>query len=86
MQILIKCTIVSFFLLISLLCGCLTEDETDNFTEEKQKVLLKFDGYQWSWYCWSIENNFTLWGEHITNIEKIGDYCYNVAQGIAGIK
>lgn len=42
--------------------------------EDKGKILDRFNGYNWSWNCWSIKNNFTLWKEHITKIEKIGDY------------
>jgi len=41
----------------------------------KEKILDRFDGYNWSWRCFNVELvTFTLWKEHITNIEKIGDY------------
>ena len=41
---------------------------------EKEEVLNRFDGYEWNWNCFIEEIKFTLWEDHITNIEKIGNY------------
>jgi hypothetical protein len=45
-----------------------------NLTEDGIKIYNKFNGYQWSWYCWKHEIKFTLWREHITKIEKTGSF------------
>lgn len=44
------------------------------FTETEKNIFNRFDGYDWSWYCWQHEIKFTLWREHITKIEKTGSY------------
>jgi hypothetical protein len=50
-------------------------EKSINDDKEKEKILDKFDGYQWNWSCFNIvEINFTLWKEHITKIEKRENY------------
>jgi hypothetical protein len=52
-----------------LLSGCSITN-----TEEREEVIQKFDGHNWSWNCWEEEINFTLWREYMTKVEKQGNY------------
>ncbi|MEM2138367.1 MAG: hypothetical protein QW568_04730 [Candidatus Anstonellaceae archaeon] len=56
-----------------LLAGCLAQPFPIGGSEAEQ-VRARFDGYDWSWQCWSEEVKFTLWKEHISKVEKIGNY------------
>jgi hypothetical protein len=49
-------------------------EETPHLAKERQRVLERFDGYDWSWPCWQDEYKLTLWKENITKLEKRGDY------------
>jgi hypothetical protein len=64
---------VSVILLAVYLCGC-TSNETENNKFNEEQILQKFDGYQWSWRCFTSMNNYTLWREHIYSVEKNGNY------------
>lgn len=61
------------FLLAFLLAGCLAQPIPIGGSESEQ-VRARFDGYDWSWHCWSEEVKFTLWKEHISRVEKVGNY------------
>lgn len=64
---------VSAVVIVVYLFGFISDDlENDRLNEER--ILEKFDGYQWSWRCFTIMNNYTLWREHIYKVEKNGDF------------
>jgi hypothetical protein len=72
-----KKVLVLIVIMALVLAGCfilIGYYEQKKETADKEKILNKFDGHQWSWNCWNIEVNFTLWNEHITKIEKRGNY------------
>ena len=59
-------------LLIAFMGGNTSEEKKAIANEEA--IANKFDGYNWSWYCWDTEVEFTLWKENIEHIEQQGDY------------
>lgn len=64
---------ISTILIAVYLCGCIS-NETDNNKFDEEQILQKFNGYQWSWRCFTIMNNYTLWREHIYSVEKNGSF------------
>ena len=73
-----KKVLVLIVIIALVLAGCfilIGYYEQKKETVNKEKILNKFDGYNWSWSCFNIvEINFTLWKEHITKIENRGNY------------
>ncbi len=61
-----KTILILILINLVLLVGCIDP--------EKKEVMNKFDGYEWSWPCWSEDIKYILWKENITKIEKQGDY------------
>lgn len=52
----------------------LISDEAENNKFNEEQILQKFDGYQWSWRCFLVMNNYTLWKENIYEVEKSGNF------------
>ncbi len=54
--------ILLVFIGLFIFSGCSSEFITKNPTN---RVMNKFDGYNWSWRCGSQEFNFTLWKDNM---------------------
>jgi len=61
-------------ILLLLSFGCTNSQSQKDLEKEKAEVLEKFDGYEWSWWCFDEENKYILYKTQIYSAEKSDKY------------